>query len=115
MSWERYIVQRSGELETTHRKSGLGIILALTLGLMVPLGMVSQLIHERAARQDAVVNEIAASSAGAQRLIGPILVLPYQEEYAEDYWEKETIDGELKRVRRTRQVRLRAFTGANPI
>ncbi|WPL20492.1 inner membrane protein [Thiorhodovibrio frisius] len=73
---------------------------------MVPLGMVSQLIHERAARQDAVVNEIAASSAGAQRLIGPILVLPYQEEYAEDYWEKETIDGELKRVCRTRQVRL---------
>ncbi|MBK5971189.1 MULTISPECIES: cell envelope integrity protein CreD [Thiorhodovibrio] len=84
----------------------VAIILGLTLGLMVPLGMVSQLIDERAARQEAVVSEIAASSAGAQRLIGPILVLPYQEEFTQEYWEKETIDGELKRVRRIRQVKV---------
>ena len=95
-----------------HKALGIkvAIILGLTLGLSVPLGMVNQLIHERAARQESVVKEIAASSAGEQRLIGPILVLPYQEEFSEDYWDKETVDGEIKRVRRTRQVKVEGRT-----
>ena len=40
-----------------HKALGIkvAIILGLTLGLSVPLGMVNQLIHERAARQESVV------------------------------------------------------------
>lgn len=84
----------------------LGIVLGLTVGLAIPLEMVNRLANERAARQEAVIDEIAASSAGAQRLVGPLLVLPYQEQYTEPYLEQETSDGENKLVRRTRSVKI---------
>ncbi|MBK1724851.1 cell envelope integrity protein CreD [Thiocystis violacea] len=82
----------------------------LALVLAVPLGMVDQLVGERAARQRAVVNEIASSSAGAQTLTGPVLVLPYTEEYTESYWADEPVEGGTKRVRRTRQCKVEGKT-----
>jgi inner membrane protein len=53
----------------------------LALLLLVPLGMIDGLVSERVSRQSSVTNEIAASYAGAQRIVGPILVVPYTEEY----------------------------------
>ncbi|EXJ16077.1 cell envelope integrity protein CreD [Imhoffiella purpurea] len=87
---------------------------AVTTGLIavlaVPLGMVDQLVGERAARQRAVVNEIASSSAGDQQIVGPILVLPYVEEYRERYWVDESTESGVKRVSRTRLVKHEART-----
>ncbi|AGA90817.1 Inner membrane protein involved in colicin E2 resistance [Thioflavicoccus mobilis 8321] len=78
-----------------------GLVLALT----VPLGMVDQLVRERAGRQHAVEAEIAASSAGAQTLLGPVLVLPYTQVYTESYWADEPVSGGTQRLRRTREVK----------
>lgn len=59
------------------------IVLFLALLLAVPLGMVNNLVTERMERQNSVVADIAASYAESQRITGPVLVLPYVEEYSE--------------------------------
>lgn len=86
------------------------VTLGLELALAVPLGMVDQLVDERAARQRAVVTEIAASSAGAQTLLGPVLVLPYTQVYTESYWADEPVEGGTRRVRRAREVKAEGKT-----
>lgn len=47
--------------------------------LLVPLGMISGLVTDRQQLQVQVENTIASSFAGPQRLVGPLLVLPYVE------------------------------------
>ncbi|ATG90170.1 cell envelope integrity protein CreD [Methylomonas koyamae] len=55
----------------------------LTLLLLIPIGMVKDLANERENRQLQAVNDIAASSAGPQKLFGPVLVVPYREIWSE--------------------------------
>ncbi len=55
----------------------------LALLLMVPLQMIGGIVFERQQRHGEVVREIAASYAGEQRIAGPVLVIPYVEEYLE--------------------------------
>src|SRR5205823_3096214 len=63
-------------------KSSLGLKLAaialLSIMLLVGLIWIGSIVRERQMRRDAVVQEIAESSSGSQRLEGPILVVPYQ-------------------------------------
>lgn len=54
------------------------MIVALILGLLIPLGMISGVIVERQGRQQEVIDEIAATWAPAQTLTGPILAVPYK-------------------------------------
>jgi len=61
----------------------IGMMLGLTLVLLVPIGMIENLVSERASRQQQVVNDIASSSAGPQQLLGPLLVVPYNEHWTE--------------------------------
>jgi len=61
----------------------IGMMLGLTLVLLVPIGMIENLVSERANRQQQVVNDIASSSAGPQQLFGPLLVVPYSEHWTE--------------------------------
>ena len=55
----------------------LASIGALLLALLLPSTWVDGLIGEREARQDAVRDEIALAWGPAQRVLGPILVVPY--------------------------------------
>jgi inner membrane protein len=66
----------------------------LGLLLLIPLSMIDDLIGERRARLEGVTSEIAASYAGSQRIVGPILVLPYVDEYRTL---EKTEDGKDKR------------------
>ncbi|WKJ89250.1 cell envelope integrity protein CreD [Methylomonas montana] len=59
------------------------IMLALTVALLIPINMINNLAGERENRQLQVVNDIAASSAGPQKLFGPLLVVPYSEQWTE--------------------------------
>lgn len=59
------------------------IMLALTVLLLIPITMINNLASERENRQQQVVNDIAASSAGPQKLFGPVLVVPYTEHWTE--------------------------------
>jgi inner membrane protein len=62
----------------THVIVKMALIFALSLALLIPLGMVSSLIGERANRQTQVIDEIAAQTSGSQELVGPVLVLPWR-------------------------------------
>ena len=55
----------------------LGAIGAVMLFLILPLVHVNELIRERQAARNTVVQDIARSAAYAQTLTGPILVVPY--------------------------------------
>jgi inner membrane protein len=59
--------------------------------LLVGLLWIGSIVRERQLRRDAVVQEIAESSSGAQRLEGPILVVPYEKTVKE--WKGDTASG----------------------
>lgn len=59
----------------------VGGILLLTLLMSWAVSYVNALIHERQSRHSDVKREIASSSAGEQTIVGPILVVPYVEDY----------------------------------
>jgi len=52
-------------------------IAVLIMLLMIPVGMINGVIKERKSSQQNVVEEIAKSSSYSQRLVGPVLVVPY--------------------------------------
>jgi inner membrane protein len=54
----------------------------LTLILLIPLSMIREVISARQQRQNEVEQTVAASSAGQQVLLGPILAIPYVEKVA---------------------------------
>jgi inner membrane protein len=69
--------------------------------LLVPLSMIGGIVAERAARQQAVVQDISASSFGKQIFAGLTLSLPYAEEYAEEVAEGRERRIEKRRIDRT--------------
>ena len=73
---------------------GLGIkvavITVLMFLLLVPLQMIHGVISERSNYRYNVEQDIADSWTGSQLLVGPVLLLPYQIEYDEQIWNKET-------------------------
>ena len=52
----------------------------LAIGLLVPLSMIRGLVAERAAARNQVLDEMQRHAVAGQRLIGPLLVLPYTEQ-----------------------------------
>ena len=58
-----------------------GIIVILILGLLIPILMIQGLIDDRQALQHEVRDDIARSSSGEQRIIGPFLHITYSETY----------------------------------
>lgn len=63
------------------------IVALLTLLLLVPLTLIEDVIQERSYFRSAARQDIAASWTGAQKLLGPLLVLPYQETVTESVWD----------------------------
>jgi len=55
----------------------IALIFLVTLILAAGLARISFLVYERMARRDSVVAEIAAATARAQTMVGPVLVIPY--------------------------------------
>jgi inner membrane protein len=56
----------------------LGAIVVLIFFILIGLWWIGSIVTERQSRRDAVVRDIAQSSSLAQRLEGPILVVPYE-------------------------------------
>ena len=69
----------------------LGIFL-LSLLMSWAVSYINSLILERQYRQQQTKQDIAQSSAGSQTIVGPVLAVPYTEEYIE-YTEEQTNDG----------------------
>ena len=53
------------------------MVAGLTLALMIPIAMIRGTVEDRQRHRDAVVRDVARSTAGAQRLTGPVLVVPW--------------------------------------
>ena len=75
------------------------LVAVIFILLQIPLGMISSLVAERSARQDAVVTEISTSNYGRQYLAGPIVTIPYVEEYEETYTEDKEKKVRTQRVK----------------
>lgn len=65
----------------------IGIILLLGALLVVPLGSIEDSIRERASHRYTARDSIAQSWTGAQQVIGPLLVAPYQIRTVEKVWD----------------------------
>jgi inner membrane protein len=77
-------------------------LLLLTLLLCLPLARIGWLVSERGATQEHAARELAATYAGAQTLIGPVLLVPYVERWSEAQLDEQ---GKLKgRIARSRQA-----------
>lgn len=55
-------------------------IFFLTLALLIPSSLISDLVRERQYRQSEVTAEVSASWSGPQFIAGPVLMLPYMKE-----------------------------------
>ncbi|WDS36086.1 cell envelope integrity protein CreD [Pseudoxanthomonas sp.] len=74
------------------------IVGALVLALLVPLSMIRSKIAERTEFREQAVQRVSRSTAGAQRLVGPLRAVPYT-----DVRQEAWVDD--KGVSRTREVR----------
>ncbi len=82
----------------------IGIIAGLILLLLIPLGMISGVIGERSSYRFSAQQSIAESWTGAQKFLGPVLVVPYMEYHQRKEWDKEK-----------KQYRLETYTVAKRI
>ena len=57
------------------------LVAAVFIVVLIPLSMIHGIVSERAARQQAVAQEIASGSFGKQIFAGIVLSMPYTEEY----------------------------------
>ncbi len=61
----------------------------LILLLMIPLLMIEGVVSERSGYRYQVRHSIAESWTGEQKLIGPLLVVPYKEYYTKKVWDEK--------------------------
>lgn len=88
------------------------LVAALFLLLQLPLQMIDGLVSERAGRQREVVQDIATSSSGRQVFAGPILTVPYVEEYEETVVEEKN-NRSVSRTEKKRIARAAHFFPAD--
>jgi inner membrane protein len=77
----------------------IGMLALITL-MSIAVSYVNGIILERQQRQNEVKADIARSSAGEQTLVGPVLVIPYIEEFTETTTENGIKKTENKREHR---------------
>ena len=92
----------------------ISMIAVLTLLMLIPVNMVQSLIREREENKTIVQEEISDKWGGQQRLVGPVLVLPYKTRIAEGnpivvkyaYFlpDEYNIEGEIKPEERSRGI-----------
>ena len=66
------------------------IIILLAIGLQIPLSMISSIINDRSYYQDEARKTIADSWTGKQKIIGPLLLIPYTRQYQTEKWNEKT-------------------------
>ena len=77
----------------------IGMLLLITL-MSIAVSYVNNIILDRQNRQNEVKADIARSSAGEQTIVGPVLVVPYIEEFSETTTENGVKKTEVKREQR---------------
>lgn len=65
----------------------VAMIVGLTVILMIPLMMIKGVVNERSWFRDNVKADIAQSWTGTQKVLGPVLIVPYVERYKKKEWD----------------------------
>ena len=72
-------------------------VAVLILLLLIPLNMVRSVLHERLGRRNEAVADITSSWGRDQKLVGPVLIVPYR--YAAKSWkEQPAAGGKIEKV-----------------
>lgn len=98
-------------LSTSLRSSQMLRLLSigfLALLLLIPIGMISNLVSERQLRRESVLGEVTSKWGNAQTLTGPALVVPYTVRWAETGPNNQTISRSETRTATFLPERLRA-------
>ncbi len=76
------------------------VVGALILLLLIPSIIIGELVGDRSSRQREAVDEVSAKWAHGQKLIGPILIIPYWETQAENVRSGGSVTEISKQVRK---------------
>lgn len=68
----------------------LGTIALIAILLLVPIGLISTKIDERAKFREHAIASVAESWTDNQKLLGPFVVIPYTRSRIEKHWDKTT-------------------------
>lgn len=78
----------------------------LALLLLIPLSMIRGQISDRSAYRDVAAASIAESWTGPQKLVGPVLIVPYTRGWTEREWDREQEKYVLKEYTARQQLYL---------
>ncbi len=62
----------------------VGFVLLLVLLMLIPVGMITDMVYERSSRSETVKREITAKWGNDQKLVGPIVAIPWRGEGVSD-------------------------------
>jgi inner membrane protein len=82
----------------------IALVSAIILLLMIPLSMIKGLVSERISYRDQARADIERSWTGAQSVIGPLLVVPYDEITEKEVWDDEQKANRLVTLRQQHRL-----------
>lgn len=88
----------------------IAMVLAMTLAILVPLLLIRGVIADRQHYRMQAFGEVAQRMGGAQRVAGPVLVVPYSEWLEETFTDRDS--GQLRTVRKRVERELTVFPEA---
>lgn len=82
----------------------IAVIGFLMLVLLIPLNMIEGIVSERSYFRDHASKSIAQSWTGKQKIIGPVLVVPYVQYYKKREWDKNLKEYQETKYSRTKKI-----------
>lgn len=82
----------------------IAVIGFLMLVLLIPLNMIEGVVSERSYFRDHAKKSIAQSWTGKQKIIGPVLVVPYIQYYKQREWDKNLKAYQETKYSRTKKI-----------
>ena len=82
----------------------IAVIGFLMLVLLIPLNMIEGVVSERSYFRDQASRSIAQSWTGKQKIIGPVLVVPYVQYYKKREWDKNLKAYQETKYSRTKRL-----------
>lgn len=82
----------------------IAVIGFLMLVLLIPLNMIEGVVSERSYFRDHASKSIAQSWTGKQKIIGPVLVVPYVQYYKKREWDKNLKAYQETKYSRTKKI-----------
>ena len=73
----------------------LAVVFGIVILLIIPIAMLDNLASERKSLRDQVVRDIAREAIDNQRLVGPVLVVPFKRRWTETVTEQKDKDGPI--------------------